>query len=98
MVGARDRVGGGAGLLDHAGEHHGVAALVGYLGERVADVVAGQGLVVDVPDHQLHQDDLEPDAERAQRRRLVAGEVDALLLAHLLPQRGVVEESSSGGQ
>ncbi len=91
VVEAGDRVLGGSGLLDHAGEHHRVAALVGDLGERVADVLAGQGLVVDVSDHELHEDDLEPDAERAERRRLVAGEVDALLLPHLLPQRGVVE-------
>ncbi|GAB2827804.1 hypothetical protein GCM10027073_65970 [Streptomyces chlorus] len=43
-----------------------------------------------MPHEQLHQDQLEPDAERGERR-LVLRQPDALFLAHPLPQRGAVQ-------
>jgi hypothetical protein len=64
-------VGRDADHLDRAAEHRGVPALVGDLAQGVLRAPAPRVLVVDVANHQLHQDDLEPDADAGGARDLV---------------------------
>jgi hypothetical protein len=65
---------------DRLAEHRGVPALVGDLGERVVHVRPGRVVVVEVAQHHLHQQDLEPQPDARDRRHLVPGELDPLLL------------------
>ncbi|ESU49197.1 hypothetical protein P376_2829 [Streptomyces sp. HCCB10043] len=80
-----------AQLLRAAREHDRVAALLGYLGERPLELRARRVLHVDVPQHHLLEDHLEPDPGTGDRSRLLPGELLALRLGQLGPVRGAVE-------
>ena len=77
--------------VDHAREHLGVAALVGHLGERVLRAGRGRVLGVEVLEQALHEQDLEPQADRGDAAGLVLAELDALLGGEALPELGAVE-------
>lgn len=82
---------GRAELLGAAGEHDGVPALLGYLGERPLDVRARGVLRVDVAQDHLLQDHLEPDAGTGHGRGFLARQFLALRLGQLAPVRGAVQ-------
>ena len=84
-------VGLDAGRVDHAREHLGVAALVGHLGERVLRAGRRRVLGVEVLEQALHEQDLEPQADRGDAAGLVLAELDALLGGEALPELGAVE-------
>jgi hypothetical protein len=81
---------------DRTTEHRRVPALVGNLGELVLGSRGGRVVAVDVLEQQLHQDDLEPQADTRDRSDLVFGEQDLLFQTQGVPQRRAVERHPFG--
>ena len=84
--------------LDQAGEHRGVPALLGHLGERVLHVPGGRVLLVGQLRQQAHQDALQPDAEAGHAGGLVPAEFAPLLRGEPVPQRRPVQGGAVLGQ
>lgn len=91
-------VGGGTQLRRPAGEHDGVPALVGYLREGPLETRVGRVGRVDVTQHHLLEDHLEPDAGAGHRGGLLPRQLLALSVGQLAPVRRAVQRAPLGAR